>query len=63
MIDETNEIIDGGIYFKHLSRWLKYFPISQFHFIDGENYIKAPWEELNKLEDFVGVRREFTQDR
>jgi hypothetical protein len=46
-----------GIYIDHLKQWLKYFPIEQFFFLNGESLIKDPSIEINKLQDFLGIER------
>uniref|UniRef100_A0A0N5C9P8 Sulfotransfer_1 domain-containing protein n=1 Tax=Strongyloides papillosus TaxID=174720 RepID=A0A0N5C9P8_STREA len=44
-----------GIYHKYLQNWLKYFPLEQILFIDGENLIVNPAEEVNRAEKFLGL--------
>ncbi|KAK7099683.1 heparan sulfate glucosamine 3-O-sulfotransferase 5-like [Littorina saxatilis] len=67
--EETYEInrsytaIKRSIYVRHLQRWLQYFPRSQFHIVDGDNMITRPWEELSKVENFLGLDHQITHDR
>ena len=46
-----------GVYAKYLDRWLKYFPLSQIHFVSGENLISDPATEIAKVQDFLGLKR------
>ena len=47
--------IKRSLYHRHMERWLSYFPINQFHFINGENLINNPAYELEKVERFIGL--------
>ncbi|CAF0888189.1 unnamed protein product [Adineta steineri] len=44
-----------GCYTKYLYRWLKYFPLKQIHFVNGENLIQRPWEELEYVQKFLNI--------
>lgn len=44
-----------GCYSFYLRRWLKYFPLEQIHFVDGENLIQHPWEELDGVQKFLNI--------
>ncbi|OWF35226.1 heparan sulfate glucosamine 3-O-sulfotransferase 6-like [Mizuhopecten yessoensis] len=57
LVDTSWPVIKIGIYAKHLEEWLRYFPLEQFHFVNGENIVKNPSEEMFKLQDFLGLRR------
>lgn len=46
-----------GIYWKHLTNWLKYFPLSQFLFVSGERLIVDPALELGRVQDFLRLKR------
>lgn len=52
--------ISGGLYAKHLKRWLAYFPRSSIHIVSGENLIVDPAAELCKVQEFLGLRRVIT---
>ncbi|GMT06786.1 hypothetical protein PENTCL1PPCAC_28960, partial [Pristionchus entomophagus] len=45
-----------GVYHKYLQRWLKEFPLAQFHFVDGQKLIDDPAEEVKKVEEFLGLK-------
>lgn len=44
-----------GCYTKNLRRWLNYFPLKQIHFVDGENLIRRPWQELEYVQRFLNI--------
>jgi hypothetical protein len=44
-----------GCYSIYLRRWLRYFPLEQIHFVDGENLIHRPWEELEYVQHFLNI--------
>jgi hypothetical protein len=48
-------VVRNGIYINHLKQWLDYFPLEQFLFINGEQLIRSPEIEINKLEVFLNL--------
>ena len=62
-INPTNKMVLTGMYALHLRHWLEHFPRQQFHFVNGDTLVRRPWEELNKLEDFLGLQHEVNEDR
>lgn len=54
--------IQIGMYSKYLEKWLKVFPLSQFHFVNGERLIVDPTYELNKVERFLALTRSINRD-
>lgn len=44
-----------GVYIKHLRKWLEYFPISQLHFVSGEELASNPAKELQAVEKFLNI--------
>ncbi|CAD5217475.1 unnamed protein product [Bursaphelenchus okinawaensis] len=44
-----------GQYHKYLQNWLEHFPMKQFMFVDGENLIRQPANEIRKVEKFLGL--------
>ena len=48
-------LVGVGKYYAHLLRYLSFFPSEQLHVVDGERLKKAPWEELLKIEKFLGL--------
>jgi len=57
LVDTSWGAIRIGVYAKHLERWLKYFPLSQIHFVNGEKLIRDPASEMSKVQDFLGLKR------
>ena len=53
-----NDAITRSIYVKHMKKWLRYFPISQIHVINGDRLIKKPWKEIRKVESFLRIKHE-----
>ena len=48
-------LIYDSLYSIHLENWLQYFPINQIHVVDGEEFIKNPFKEIKKVEEFLGL--------
>ncbi|XP_040578654.1 heparan sulfate glucosamine 3-O-sulfotransferase 1-like [Lepeophtheirus salmonis] len=44
-----------SIYHLHLARWYNVFPKSSIYVVDGDTFIREPWEELKKVERFLKV--------
>lgn len=61
-VDGSRESVQQGLYAKYLHRWLRYFPLEQIAIIDGENLVANPYEEVSKLESFLGLSPFFTPD-
>lgn len=56
LVDTSWGAIKIGVYAKHLEKWLKYFPLSQIHFVNGEKLITNPAGEMAKFENFLGLK-------
>jgi hypothetical protein len=50
-------VVRNGLYIENLKRWLEFFPIEQFLFVNGEQLIRDPSVEINKLQDFLNLER------
>lgn len=50
-----------GVYARYLSRWLKYFSLSQILFISGERLVEDPALEVGRVQDFLGIKRLVTE--
>ncbi|KAL1489164.1 hypothetical protein ABEB36_014103 [Hypothenemus hampei] len=61
IVDTSWGPIKLGLYYKYLSRWLKFFPFSQLLFISGERLILDPAVELKRVQDFLGLKRVVTE--
>ncbi|CAF1199637.1 unnamed protein product [Rotaria sp. Silwood1] len=51
-----------GCYVIYLRRWLKYFSLEQIHFVNGENLIQHPWEELEYVQKFLNISNHIQQE-
>lgn len=49
--------VSTGIYIKHLAKWLSYFDVGNIHFVSGEHLIHNSINELNAVQDFLGLER------
>lgn len=45
-----------GLYQQHLAGWLRHFPRAQMLFLDGEQLIRDPAGQVNRVERFLGLR-------
>ena len=52
-------IITDSMYVVHLKRWLKYFSLQQFFFVNGGELIANPYNELKKVENFLQIEQFF----
>ena len=50
---QSHKLFKHGFYYTHIVEWLKYFPLEQLFFINGERFKKEPFEEIKKLEKFL----------
>jgi len=46
-----------NLYSENLREWMKYFPLEQIFLIKSENFFKSPQEILDKLFDFLDIKR------
>lgn len=61
-INDRYQAVRRSMYDVHLTRWLRYFALDQFHFLSAENFVADPAEELQKVERFLGLRHKLTAD-
>lgn len=61
IIDTSWGPVKLGIYSRYLTRWLKFFPLSQLLFISGERLVLDPAIELKRVQDFLGLKRVVTE--
>ncbi len=57
------DAIRKSMYASHMRRWLQFFPLSQIHIVHGEKFVHKPWHELNKVERFLGLRKEISEEQ
>ena len=58
-IDTSWGVVKTGVYSKHLERWFRYFPREWFHFVSGEELVTNPFQEIKKVETFLGIKPYF----
>lgn len=51
-----SEIVNTGAYISHLKQWMKYFPLEQIHFVNGELLFRDPVKEMRKVEKFLALK-------
>ena len=61
-VDPSYPPVKRSQYHIHMSRWLEIFPANQIHVVDGDKFIKTPWEEIKSLETFLDLEPELTKD-
>ncbi|XP_065342321.1 heparan sulfate glucosamine 3-O-sulfotransferase 6-like isoform X1 [Cloeon dipterum] len=61
LVDTTWGPVRIGVYIRHLERWLRHFPLSQFLFVSGEQLITNPAAEMVRVQRFLGVKQFVSQ--
>lgn len=68
VIDKKTNAVNTGfravqisVYYHHLLRWLKFFKKEQIHVVDGDRLITDPLNEINKVEQFLGLPTKVTE--
>ena len=61
-VNTSYHALDNSMYYKHMTSWLKLFPRDQMHVVNGDNLIANPYEEIHKVEQFLGVGHKITRD-
>jgi hypothetical protein len=49
--------LDRGMYYKQISRWLRFYKLGQMHFIKSEDFFENPEAELTELYRFLEIRQ------
>lgn len=62
-VDQNSIYINWSNYPKYMQAWLDNFNLSQILVVDGNNLERDPAQELNKVEDFLGIDTYFTADK
>ena len=68
ILKEGNEfaygkLLNNSLYSENLKNWLKYFPLQQFLFLSTQQFIGKPYEELKKVERFLGLKPFFNETK
>ena len=61
-VNTKYDAVKKSMYVLHMRRWLKHFPMVQIHVVNGDKFIRKPWQELKKVEDFLGLENEITRE-
>ncbi|XP_063170993.1 heparan sulfate glucosamine 3-O-sulfotransferase 2 [Candoia aspera] len=61
LVDVSWSAIRIGLYVLHLESWLRFFPLTQIHFVSGERLITDPAGEMARVQDFLGLKRLITE--
>jgi len=59
---ESYPPIKRSKYHLHMQDWLEVFPRSQLLIIDGDSFIHEPWVELGRLERFLDLPHQLSED-
>ena len=49
-------------YIDRLEKWIETFGRDRIHLVDGDNFVKHPAFELNKIENFLNISQYFSDD-
>ncbi|XP_016084380.1 heparan sulfate glucosamine 3-O-sulfotransferase 5 isoform X1 [Sinocyclocheilus grahami] len=60
-VNTKYKAVRTSIYTKYLEHWLKFFPIEQFHIVDGDHLITDPLPELKLVEQFLNLPSRISQ--
>ena len=60
-IDEESDLLQPSLYSKYIDAWLSTFSPENLLILNGDNFIKAPWEELDIAQKFLGIGTEIDQ--
>lgn len=60
-IDNTVPFINASCYAYHIKNWLRYFDEKQLCYVDGDRFVSNPYEEVDRLEQCLGLDHYFTE--
>ena len=61
-INEKSGYVTKGLYVNHLRNWIRYFPLSQIHFVSGEKLVESPAAEIKAVEKFLDIPHLITKE-
>ena len=59
-VDATSFIVEPSLYSSYIDGWLANFAPDNLLILDGDNFLRAPWQEILKVQEFLGLKREIT---
>ncbi|CAI2345006.1 unnamed protein product [Caenorhabditis sp. 36 PRJEB53466] len=60
MINMEYKPMTNSLYDIHISKWLKFFKVHNFLFVNGDVFRANPLHELRRVEEFLGLERAIT---
>ena len=61
-VNKKYDAVEKSKYSVYMKKWLKFFPRNQILVVNGDRLIRKPWQELRKVETFLGLEHEITQE-
>ncbi len=61
-VRKSYNAVRRSLYHRHMENWLQWFPLKQIHVVSGEQLVKKPWEELARVESFLGIEHKLNSD-
>lgn len=61
-INDRWKAVKVGLFSYYLEKWRNFFPLSQFHFVDGEALISDPYTVIRELEIFLNLKPTVRRD-
>ena len=49
------DLVRQSLYYDHIERWLEYFPLEQFVFVNGARLCTEPSTEIDKMQSFLDL--------
>jgi len=59
-VDKTYTAVRRSLYVRHMAKWLRQFPRSQFLIVSGEGLIEDPVPHIKRIEEFLGIDHRIT---
>ena len=61
-VRQSYNAVRRSLYARHVARWLRWFPLERFCFVDGDNLIRDPVSELRRVESFLQIEHKLTRE-
>lgn len=62
-VSDTEDVLRIGLYAGQIARYFDYFPKNRFLILKFEDVMKEPLDALDKVADFLNIRKIFSEDR